>query len=291
MGFGIEKFIGGKAKLQASESIGFVEEYARYLDSVVDEPREGFHISQLWRFCPLRWVLERVFQRGRKIPYALRYRFDVGRALHEMVQGHLGGMGLLKGIWRCDKGHETPISVQPLHCPSCGAKRLRYKEVEVGCEVEAGFRIVGRTDGVICWKGEDLGLEVKSVDAGRLPYLNAPDDYPVFQLNLYMRCLRESHFPGLKRGMVLYISWPSKETILLPAKAFLVDYSDAPWKEALSKVREAIAMWRAWEGGNLPVSDLLPKRVCRTEADGRKAECGVVSECFNSAVLAKTFGG
>lgn len=288
--FGVGDFIRDMgAKAQPPEQFGFVEEYAKYLDAVLDERHEGFHISQLWRFCPLRWVLERVFRRQRKIPFALRYRLDVGHALHEMVQRHLAGMGILKGFWRCDQGHETTeISCRPPKCASCGSEHIRYREIRVGHEVEPGFRIVGRTDGVVCWKGEDMGLEVKSVDPKRFAFLGAPDAYPVFQLNLYMKLLRDTYFQDLRKGIILYVSWPSAETILLPARSFVVDYSDGPWEEAASRVREAISLWKALETTKtLTVPDLITKRTCRSEAEGRRAECPVSKECFSTALLSQ----
>jgi hypothetical protein len=287
-GFGVGDFVKGKIKNHQAEQLGLTEAYAKYLDSLVDEWRDGFHISQLWRFSPVRWVLERALKKQRKIPFSLRYRFDVGTALHRMIQQHFADMGILKGFWECKNGHRTEVvSFRPPECASCGAKRLWYSEIGVGYEVEPGFKIVGRTDGVLSWNGEDMGLEIKSIDPDRLSFIGGPDFYPVFQLRLYMKLLRESFFPDMKRGIILYASWSSKEVILLPVRPFIVEYNDDPWNEVLPKVKEAVALWRAFEEKTLTVPELIAKRTCKTESDGRKVECPVTKECFSTAFLSQ----
>ncbi len=289
-GFGMGAFMAGRGHKEAptAESFGLVEKYAEWLDSREEEKRTGFHISSLYRFCPDRWVLEQILGRKWKPEFNLKYRFDIGSAFHSMTQEHFGDMGILKGYWTCRNGHNTTeITLKPSECPTCGHKRLRYKEVRVSHEVEPGHEILGQTDGIVVWEGEDMGLEIKSVDPTRLPIISKPDDYPVCQLNLYMKLLREQHKLNVKRGIVMYVAGFGKNIILLPIKTYVIDYDESHWDVALAKVKTAIKLWQAHERKELTVRDIMGARPCKIKADGRRLNCTVVEECFSTAKLAK----
>lgn len=294
-GFGsLGKLIQKVQKPASQESFGLVDALAKYLDGIEDEERQGFHISQLWKFCPVQWFLNQVVKKPKHIPFRLRYRFDIGHALHGMIQRYLGGMGVLKGFWKCDLGHQTStISVKPEACPSCGSKVLRYQEISVEHVVEDNQSITGRTDGILFWEGEDMGLEVKSVEAEMLPSMSKPYDYPVYQLNLYMHLLRQGKlkgcvsqpFPNLRRGVILFIAASQKESVILPIRAFVIDYSPKPWEETFLKVKDALRFLADHRRHALNVHDLVVKRVCSTPSEGRKIDCQYCEECFGQVHL------
>lgn len=304
MTFGVGGFLKDQQKPANFEGSGIGERIAQYLGSAPNDERDpGLHISQMYKFCPVKYVLQKIYNRPIVFSYATRYRFDIGHALHEMAQRYLGGMGLLKGFWQCENGHRTKeIGVKPPQCAECKKEKLSYVEIKVEQEILPGYSIVGRTDGVMQWEGEDMGLEIKSVEPEVLSTLTRPFDYPVFQLNMYMHLLRQTHFPKMRRGIILYVAAAKRaavkctacsmemhgaEPILLPIKQYMIDYTDLFWREATAKVRTAAELYAAYQKGTLNVQDLLPRRICNTVSDGRKLECPVAAECFNTATLMK----
>lgn len=304
MSFGVGGFIQDQQKPINPEGSALAEGIAKYLDNAENDERDpGFHISQLYKFCPVKWVLQQVYKRQTKFPFSTRFRFDIGHALHEMMQRYLGGMGVLKGFWQCENGHRTKtVGTKPAACAECGKKKLSYFEIKIEQEIAPGYNVVGRTDGVIQWEGEDMGLEIKSVEPEVLSTLTRPFDYPVFQLNMYMHLLRQSHFPKMRRGVILYVAAAKRaavkctscsmtmggtEPILLPIKQYMIDYTDMFWREATAKIKTAADLYAAYQKGALNVQDLLPRRICNTVSDGRKLECPVATECFNTATLTK----
>jgi hypothetical protein len=290
-GFGdIEKFVQDRQTSAPSEQLGFVEEVSRFLENYKDAPRRpGFHVSEIsYKFCPVKWVLGKIDPKPRQISYRLRYRFDVGSALHRMIQGYFAEMGILKGFWRCENGHETTeITLKPSACTICG-KKVFYKEIELEHEIRPGHTVVGSSDGVLQWKGEDLGLEIKSLEPHVLAMMNKPYPYPIVQLNTYMHMFRMKLFPNMKRGIILLAAPMDKESILIPMKTFYIDYTDTYWNESYAKVLQAIDFLDAFNNGKLTGAELIAKRVCQSRTQGSKIECEQVSTCFDtSAIVAK----
>jgi len=105
------------------------------LDALRESPRRaGYHPSELHRMCPVfhffvdqarmglasddprphfEFLMAVQDAKTRKFPGRLRLEFEVGDAIHQMVQFHLGVVGVLYGRWRC---------------PACGA-RTRYGQM------------------------------------------------------------------------------------------------------------------------------------------------------------------
>lgn len=294
MSFGsIGKFIGDQRTAPTQEQYGLTEAVAKHLDNAEETYREpGFHISQLFKFCPVKWTLQQISPKAQKWPFRTRFRFDIGHALHEMLQRYFGDMGILKGYWKCEFGHKTKtIATKPKTCPESGCKSdwLRYAEIGLRQEIKPGYDVVGKTDGVLFWEGEDVGLEIKSVEPEVIGTLSKPFDYPIHQLNCYMHLLRKSHFPNMRRGIIMYVAAGGKDTILLPMKQFAIDYTDIYWNSAVGKIEEAAALYDGYLKGTLGPQDLIAKRTCATKADGRKVDCPVLEDCFNVAGLVKTF--
>ena len=288
-GFGpLANFVGRQTHVPADDPFGLVHSYASYLDSVTEEPRTGFHVSSLFRFCPVEWCLNQVLKKPKKIPYRLRFRFDIGHSLHTMIQNHFGGMGILKGFWRCGNGHETDkVGFRPEKCHACESKSFSYKEIRVE---DLQYGIVGRTDGVLSLDGEDVGLEIKSVDTNGLNMFQTAPGYASSQLNVYAHLLRQSLFPELKRGVILLAALSDKDSVLLPVKTFVCEYTDAPWKEAIKRVQCARNLFDQYKRGELSVPDLISFRSCATKSVGRQAGCIVCDECFSTPTLSKLIG-
>jgi hypothetical protein len=290
-GFGeIEKFVKARQASDPVEQLGLVESFSRFLEDYKEKPRRpGIHVSEIaYKFCPVKWVLGKIAPKKRQIPYRLRYRFAVGTALHEMIQGYLGEMGILKGFWKCENNHVTKeISLKPEACAVCGGSQS-YVEIELSHEIRPGHNIVGSTDGVMLWQGEDIGLEIKSLEPHVLSSMNKPYPYPIVQLNIYMHLLKMKLFPNMKRGIVLLAAPMDKDSILLPMKSFYIDYTDAYWKDASEKVVQAIEFLDAFKEGKLTAQALITKRVCASRTIAGKAECEQVLTCFDTGALVTT---
>jgi hypothetical protein len=284
----IAEFVKERQASEPSEQLGLVEEVSRFLENYKDEDREpGFHVSEVaYKFCPVKWVIGKAMEQKRQIPYHLRFRFDVGTALHKMMQRYFAEMQILKGYWKCSNGHITKeITLKPDKCPTCDDKRLRYKEIFLSHELKPGYRIVGSTDGVLSWKGETLGLEMKSLEPHVLSMMNKPYPYPIVQLNIYMHLLRMKLFPEMRRGIVLLVAPMDKDAILLPMKSFFIDYTDTYWKEAVEKVTRAIELEEAYRAGKLTAQTLIANRICPTRSHGVKTKCDYLNPCFDAASL------
>lgn len=267
-------------------ALGLTESIAKYLDTRVEERRDdGFHVSSLFRFCPVQWVLSRIAQKERYIPVGDRYRWDVGHAMHRMIRHYLADMGVLKGRWLCENGHvaDGGISLKPSACAVCGEKKFWYREIKMEVPVDKANKIVGSTDGIVVVNGEDVGLEIKSVPPGALSGMREPYPYPVYQLRLYMHMLRVTGVsPNLRRGIVLYAAPMDDRVILIPVKTFEIAYEDGPWNEALGKIKRAIALHGDYKAGRLNLDKLVSERVCATRDDGRRRmpPCEFVNEDF-----------
>ena len=94
-------------------------------------------------------------------------------------------------------------------------------------------------------------------------------------------------FPNLKRGIVLFVAPMDEDAILLPMKAFFIDYTDSHWNEAVKKVEQSIDLYEAYKHRRLTVSDLISKRICATRSVGVKSECHAVAPCFATGDLVR----
>jgi hypothetical protein len=290
----INEFVKTRQASEPTEQLGLVEEVSRFLENYKDDDRApGFHVSEVaYKFCPVKYIIGKVLEQKRQIPYHLRFRFDVGSALHEMVQEYFAKMQILKGFWKCPNGHiTTEISLKPEKCPTCGAKNLHYEEIFLSHDLKNGHAIVGSTDGVLCWRGETLGLEMKTLEPHVLSMMSKPYPYPIIQLNIYMHLLRMKLFPEMKRGIVLLVAPMDKDAILLPMKSFFIDYTDSYWKDGIEKVTRAIELEEAYRAEKLTAQTLIANRICPTRSHGVKTHCDYLSQCFDAASLVTLLKG
>lgn len=139
--------------------------------------------------------------------------FDVGNAIHEIVQTYFWDIGQLKGTYKCIKCDKLYYDlVSPTTCPS-GKKthkrsHLKYKEIKL---TNDEYKISGRADGIVVIDGEDHLMDIKSI-ANRSPTssdrqtcfedvkLHGPKEEHVIQLCLYM------FLTGLRNAHLLYFA-------------------------------------------------------------------------------------
>jgi hypothetical protein len=280
--FGLGGLVREIRKPASQEQFSLTESIAKFLESGVREDRPGFHISGLYRFCPVRWYFAKTNPKREEISYKTQFRFDIGSSLHSMIQGYLGSMGILKGLWRCENGHTTKvIGVRPKLCEECQSTHLHYREIRVEKTIDDKNFISGRPDGVITVDGEDMGLEIKSVESKVLNMMSEPYDYPVFQLRVYMHLLREmGMFPAIKKGVILYVATSSEETQMLPIKTFMIDHSEDPWKEATTRIAAALDLMKLHESKTITPEKINGQKICTNRTAGKKMYCGYTDECW-----------
>jgi len=136
--------------------------------------RGVFHPSEIsgdW-FCPREWLLcerNRSLYARRKVNASTQMRFDVGKALHSMIQEKLGNAGVLFGTWkclrRCYEYECTTFGFKPSkECPVAkrrGTTALwKFDEVVVK---DDELQIEGSTDGIVVIKGCKYVFEFKTI--------------------------------------------------------------------------------------------------------------------------------
>ena len=121
--------------------------------------RDCFHPSEIsGDFCPRAWLL------GQKNPdlyaedsvdVATQWRFDVGSALHELVQERLSKTGRLFGLWKCKRWCLEQRCVcygfrpdDHDSCPLSLPQKVKWEYMEVPV-VDDELNIAGKTDGIV----------------------------------------------------------------------------------------------------------------------------------------------
>lgn len=178
------------------------------LDQLPGRPRAaGFHPSELHRLCPvyhyfvedaraklavepglsMAFLRAAVNSKASEFPGRLQLEFELGDAIHQQVQFHLGVNGVLWGLWMCphcetkvgpgfmprallDGRRGSPV-VDGAPCVSCHGRNRRSKwswlYLEPAAE-SAEWGIKGRCDGELrVARGDVLyrcALEIKSIN-------------------------------------------------------------------------------------------------------------------------------
>ena len=225
-------------------------------------PDDGyFHPSGL-SDCARKEVYEKLgFKRGSPSPKLVRV-FNNGTYVHNRIQTYLGDMGILKGNWQCPECTERWWGFKYVNsgckCSSKDKPEPRYLEVPIEDEV---LKMRGHGDGIIVLNGQDYLLEIKSINENGFKNLTGPMDKHRVQANLYMKNR------GLKAVVFLY---ECKNDQLL--KEYIVDY------DPVLNTQYELVMRTALEGLK---SHVLPERVCKVPADGKKRWCEVCELCFS----------
>lgn len=187
----------------------------------------------------------------------LQLTFDLGHAIHDVVQGYFWDLGMLKGSYqclKCDKIYHDLVA--PTSCPSGKKtherKHMRYKEVKATNEE---YMINGRCDGILVIDGEEHIVDVKSI-SNRTPKNSdkqwcfedlahrGPKPDHVVQLTLYMWML------GIERGHLLYVAKNEPQI-----RSFAIPYDHsiiAPFLEEIASLISVANSLRKGEKVSLP---------------------------------------
>lgn len=252
--------------------------------------------SSIGKLCPRQEVLcaRTGAVREDNISGDLGMVFEIGHAIHWVMQNRvLSGHGLV-GRWRCTWCGESYGSFKeglvrrPESCIRCGAiagdepridgrpdKTVRanaffYVEQWVG---DKQHRVGGHPDGFLVGKGIEVFtmkdlilLEFKSASSRTMVgFKKAPDFMHVIQCQIYM------WLTGCRRAKVVYID---KGTFGLAALAqHDLDYDT----EIVERVKEAIAsVWEGIAGGEIP-----KREMCAVQSCPRAQGCIVSDACFS----------
>lgn len=158
--------------------------------------RGVFHPSELsYDFCPRSWVLcelDKSLYLNVSFPVNTQLRFDVGKALHRMVQDKLGNAGVLFGVWECGRHPGTlTTGFKPQEaCPACQEQgwypKWRYREVQV---VDEELWIGGETDGIVVVNQRKYIFEFKTINNDGYSTLVEPLDHHKHQAMWYLDVL------------------------------------------------------------------------------------------------------
>jgi len=284
----------------------FREDFLHWLVNGKTEPPRapGLHCSSLWKTCPRVPLLEKKYAEFIKIEKdsaGQRLTYDVGHALHDMVQnGYLNDFGRLHGNWVClacspDKDGEPVIvhtGTLPRTCPKCetpwrygdGTKNIVYAEMFVADEV---LKYCGHCDGLLFTRaGNMVVFEFKTISKSQYGGLRGPKHEHIVQVHAYMNAL------GLKSAIVLYMDkgsqadwkklpdgWSCKNPHL---KVFEVKFDDALWADISKRIQD---YHRATEKAKkLPVIEESHineyERICTHKGCDMAGDCSVRDLCF-----------
>lgn len=177
---------------------------------------------------------------------------DMGKAIHDIIQGRFWDIGILKGSYKCikcDKIYHDLVS--PTHCPVGGPthtkKFLKYKEV---IYKQPEYQVSGRCDGILMIEGEEHLMDIKSIQ-NRLPKSNerqfcfedleenGPKSDHIVQLTLYM------WMSGIHNGHLLYVS---KNNHMI--KTYHIPYDYSVIDPYLKEIEHLLTLAQSVKAGN-----------------------------------------
>jgi hypothetical protein len=175
----------------------------------------------------------------------LQLTFDLGSAIHDVIQGYYWDTNMLEGDFQCIKCDKTFYARSPQGCPfrkSHERRHLKFKEVVLK---DAEHRISGRCDGYVWVEvGKDVEekhlQDIKSIKNRGLNdpeqawcYEDLKERGPkpdhVVQLNIYM------WISGVHKGHLLYVG---KNTSQITS--FAVDYDHSVIEPVLAEIKHII---------------------------------------------------
>jgi len=189
----------------------------------------------------------------RPIAPSLRMIFDIGHALHHMIQEYF-----IQAGW-CPDEKEYPVWEEDF-IEFCNSRykgtplvdygrledllvRFRWcmnKYIEVPLS-EMDYMLMGHADALVTIDGVDLIVDIKTINSYRYKKLKAPEQKDQTQLLLYMYFLSKS------RGMLLYFPKDSCKDW----KEFLIKMED--WSEVVQTKLDWFKMLKgSYEAGAIP---------------------------------------
>lgn len=256
------------------------------------------------KFCPRAWVLcnnDLKLYRNKKVSIDLQHKFNVGHALHDMVQEKLGNAGVLFGRWRCIRCKMSWLGFKPKSKDrrqgTCidGEHLWAFEELRIR---DDSLSIRGRTDGLVRLHGKGKFLfEFKTMRNDDFVQLMEPDEKSVEQALMYLD-LAETKMQTQwindllnKKSNVASIEMLSKELEFLNEKfngvlilymnkdtqdrrEFLLTWNDK-WRNVIEEKRKKIeiAQKHYAEG-------TLPERICVAKDDAMAKRCLARVPCF-----------
>jgi len=197
--------------------------------------------------------------------------FAEGHSIHDKWQSWFTNMGVMYGLWKCQKCLNAWMDTSPKGCPTCSSTDVKYAEVPVS---NTDLRIEGRADGWLKGVAEKpLLLEIKSMGPGSFIFedkdawkaadgnyetawknFTAPFIKHNLQAQVYMHLL-EGQPDAPDTAVFIYESKPNQEV-----KEFYVNKSSlltTPIFEAAAYIVEAIqnqtppecnirGSWKCW---------------------------------------------
>lgn len=277
------------------------EDFLHWLVHGKTEPPRapGLHCSSLWKTCPRVPLLEaryREYLKVEKDTAGQRLTYDVGHALHDMMQNtFMGPFGRLWGNWKClscqDVTHEGTM---PQACPRCdvpwrceedGVQNIVYAELFVSDDI---LKYCGHCDGIMLSReGNKFVFEFKTISKSQFPKLRAAKHEHVVQVHAYMNAL------GLRDAVVLYLDKGSQAdwkklpdgTWVSPnphVKAFHIKWDDDLWATMQSRIQDYHkATERAKKLPTVEIEHVNEfHRICTHTGCDLAADCGVRDYCF-----------
>jgi len=264
-----------------------VPELKKFLDDLNKQPNgraSGWHASQLFKMCPRKEILSRLFPdlaQYEKIKPQLRVIFDVGHAVHKWFQNqYYGPMQVLRGDWVCLRCSHKEHGFMPKTAHGCnGEKRYQVKPggnrfwrfVEMFAR-NAEWNICGSIDGLLTIRGgtsleEELILDIKTANPYSWKIAEDASDAYKYQMRIYQWLFK------MKRGVIQYID-KGGSTSLFPIKEFIVEYDEKTPRNAQMRIR----VFRE----SVKEKSLPPRaRECQADRDCWKAkDCAWAKLCF-----------
>lgn len=254
-------------------------------------------------FCPRAWCLGLMHpeEKRKNIGASLRKVFDLGTAVHDIMQRYLGDMGILYGEYVCvlcgKRVNNDYVTKKPKAC-ECGCRNLRYEEVEVR---DDSRNIYGHTDGQLLIDNKFKYVwELKSARKELFSSLGQPLDKHKRQAMIYLFCLdkyRKERIEELENRVTenendrklleeeLAFQRKEFEGVIIQyyckndstTKEFVLKFTQEELEEYINSLEPAMS-----ECAKFCIDRVLPCRTCKNKTEATKVRCKMKSLCFDT---------
>lgn len=280
-----------------------IDDLVGWLEHGKTEPPRapGLHCSSLWKTCARKILLETKYADEIKqevIKAGSRMTFDMGHALHDMMQNnYLGAFKRIWGDWKClrcqDIVHRGTL---PEACPKCdlawrdakdGSHNIIYAELFVHSE-ELDY--CGHCDGILLGRGKSPKhrvFEFKTKSKAQFKTLRSPDTSHIVQVHAYMYAL------DMDEAVILYWdkgsqcdwsrddegNWLAGDPHL---KAYTVKFDNDLWAQISIRIRDYHkAAKLAQSLPTISAADITKfPRLCTYRKCDLALSCPVSAQCF-----------
>jgi len=285
----------------ANPARDFIDDLVYWLENVKTEPPRapGLHCSSLWKTCARKELLKTQYAdyvKAEVIKAGSRMTFDMGHALHDMIQNiYLGPAGRLWGDWKCVNCQDIVFrGTLPEACPKCdipwrnekdGHQNIVYAELFVKDE---DLDYCGHCDGVILGRtGKKRVFEFKTKSKSQFESLRRPDTPHIIQVHAYMNAM------NLEEAILLYwdkgsqCDWSRNSDGTWNAgtphlKAYRVEFDHELWASIVARIHDYHKAHKLIR--DLPTingeSVMKFRRICSHDKCDLAKECEVKAYCF-----------